>query len=1190
MTRYSEEPGTTEDTRYQNFVSNFVADQFPAFYRDSDTNFILFMEAYYEWMQHESARGTLPEGSNYGNGPFYESRELFEYRDIDTTLERFLEHFQKKYLYGIPFSIIVNKRFLLKHILDVYRSKTNIACYRLLFKLVYGDDVRVYLPGRDMLRVSDGIWYIPRYIEVNFKEQNASLIGKTIKGLASGTTAVVEAYIREDLIDNHSNLLYISNVSPPGADFKIGELILTYNADESDSAVLAAAPTVLGSLDHLDIVSGGQDFRLGYQFQIADRQRYSYFQQFGAIGFDLVYGGFGFTANATTYVYNDLYDVTGYGANFDIFDITSNTEVEYNTDLICDITLLGNNLNLTIDAAQYGFPADPAANINSQIVPSFSFANQVFGTIYEIGNTFPGRNYTNAVTTFTRSKYTSYSLPGNIEYSSTNTAIYSARVDLPGVGYDNTDIATVVNVTIPLGKNAVIGFITDENGIIQETNIIEPGDNFNYPNPYVIFSNSTGGPSHGYGALFTLSQQAYITGNGTIFESVFANDVPIYLDANGATDSIHVREVVNNEFMWLYKNPTANSTDIFPDYPTYYVQPTIFPSAFANYEPLMFNTRYETHGENEIIAGGFGRARVNTFTHGTGGVVKANAIGRAVGSLYFDLVYGGFGYRANNLTFTYRGLLDFTGNGGSFAIGSISNLTSVEYNTDILCDRIVPDLPINSLKFDFPKNPTGNVSSVIGDCFAYEVDVFGTLADLDNIQPGLGYTQVANTFTRSTYTSNFLPGTVHYSSVNSAIYAIKTYGVTRGYSNTDYMRIINPKKGGVNATASIVTDNVGTIVDITVTNPGRDFTSRVSNTNIFIANSSGGRSNGTGGAFISINQSYVTGNGTIFQSIFTNNEIVLLSQDPAFPLQSDSVVIREVVNNEFMWLYGYPTFNSQFGSRYSVQPTVFTSSFANYEPLMFNTNFETHGKNEIITADWKGDANSVLDTAHVDSGRGYWVEETVKAYLYGAISNNIVILNGGRGYQNNDPLYFSGSDFLQAAYGYVRTNANGSIVNTFLVQQGAGYSTLPVPLVKPTGNVTEVATLRCSLIPYNTRSSISGQVVLRGYGIGRGYWLNTQGQLDNNKYIQDSYFYQDYSYELQVQKTLAQYKDIFYNTFHSAGSELFGKYFETVDELKKLRIVKESVEADTTPIGSLFRWDSTVITCDDIDVTFDRVS
>ena len=87
-------------------ISYFVESQFPQFFRDQGANFILFVKAYYEWMEQS------------GN-PVVEARNLFDYRDIDNTLDDFLVHFQKKYLYGIPFNIIVNKRFLLKHILDV---------------------------------------------------------------------------------------------------------------------------------------------------------------------------------------------------------------------------------------------------------------------------------------------------------------------------------------------------------------------------------------------------------------------------------------------------------------------------------------------------------------------------------------------------------------------------------------------------------------------------------------------------------------------------------------------------------------------------------------------------------------------------------------------------------------------------------------------------------------------------------------------------------------------------------------------------------------------------------------------------------------------------------------------------------------------------------------------------------------
>jgi hypothetical protein len=92
----------------EKYISNFVESQFPLFYQEEGPDFILFVKAYYEWLESS------------GN-PIYQARKIQDYRDIDNTLEQFLEHFQQKYLYGIPFNIIANKRFLLKNILDVYR-------------------------------------------------------------------------------------------------------------------------------------------------------------------------------------------------------------------------------------------------------------------------------------------------------------------------------------------------------------------------------------------------------------------------------------------------------------------------------------------------------------------------------------------------------------------------------------------------------------------------------------------------------------------------------------------------------------------------------------------------------------------------------------------------------------------------------------------------------------------------------------------------------------------------------------------------------------------------------------------------------------------------------------------------------------------------------------------------------------
>ena len=86
-------------------------------------------------------------------------------------------------------------------------------------------------------------------------------------------------------------------------------------------------------------------------------------------------------------------------------------------------------------------------------------------------------------------------------------------------------------------------------------------------------------------------------------------------------------------------------------------------------------------------------------------------------------------------------------------------------------------------------------------------------------------------------------------------------------------------------------------------------------------------------------------------------------------------------------------------------------------------------------------------------------------------------------------------------------------------------------------------------------------VVKSGIGKGVGYWSTTRSFLNSDKYIQDSYFYQDFSYQIKAALTLDKYKDILYNTFHIAGTELFGEYL-----LKSINSSNVSIAySNTTP-------------------------
>jgi len=735
----------------EKYISNFVESQFPLFYQEEGPNFILFVKAYYEWLETS------------GN-PIYEARSLQDYRDIDNTLEEFLEHFQKKYLYGIPFSIISNKRFLLKNILDVYRSKGTIQCYKLLFKLIYNQDVEIYLPGTDILKASDGSWQEPLYLELSDNGNLNSFVGKTIIGTVSGTTAVVESYSIEQFNLNKLNILYISNVLPKGGDFNIGETIVIAG-QQSNTAATASAPTILGSLDSIQIINGGQNFIIGDQIKIA-------------------------------------------------------------------------------------------------------------------------------------------------------------------------------------GKD----------------------------------------PSSG-----------------------------------------------------------------------------------------------------------------QSIAYGVDGVVKVSGTSKGANSLTFNILSGGGGFLSNAHIFIYNGSTDTSGKGAYFTINPVISSQNTTYNTDLICDYMFKTL--DATAYNFPTNATSNsanLSSTISSALNFVSNNFGSIGSFDIVRTGNGYSLPANVFVRS----------VQYSA-----------------------RAIANNSGGL-----------GNVVYSTTSNT-------------------------------------VTGTGTIFTSIFANGDVIHLRSNGAITDGSaDQVqIIKQVVSDTSITLYGAPSSNSTSNSEYRAAPSIIQSQFSYYETQARATAGSLNGLNDNITSTVSSGNGIIGTTKIVNSGKGYIDKQQITAYLYSGVSG-VNIISGGIGYSNGEPLVFSGGDPGTRASGYVNTDSYGTITSVTFPFKGSGYSSIPNVRVQTANGAG--AKLTAVLTEFNIQRQVTGTIIKRGIGKGRGYWTTTRGFLNSDKYVQDSYYYQDYSYELKVASILDKYKNILYNTFHSSGSELFGKYLLLDNSSSNVSIFYSNNIANTTAPITYLSADITSVTSD----------
>jgi hypothetical protein len=158
----------------------------------------------------------------------------------------------------------------------------------------------------------------------------------------------------------------------------------------------------------------------------------------------------------------------------------------------------------------------------------------------------------------------------------------------------------------------------------------------------------------------------------------------------------------------------------------------------------------------------------------------------------------------------------------------------------------------------------------------------------------------------------------------------------------------------------------------------------------------------------------------------------------------------------------------------------------------------------------------------------------------GTIGSISAITNGNHKYTNALQISVKEPRIIP----YAISDGNGGIWGNNAI--------ITAELAASNGTVTEVKVLS-SGYGFNTqdeqiltRNSINNKEVslklnIDGVGIEEGYWEDNSGLLNSDKYIQDSYYYQEYSYEIQVEKSLDIYADVVKKVMHPVGNILFGK-------------------------------------------------
>ncbi len=226
-----------------------VKNQVPGFVREKHEKFVSFLETYYDYLDQDQGINDY-------------IRNVLGFLDPDQTTEYLLLNFFDE-LKSIPKTFLSDKRFLAKHIYDLYDAKGTISSIETLFRILFNEEVSVIYPKNSILIASDGRWNQDVFVTVE------SAYGD----LPLGNSLSIEIIIRNKYgdfkiiakrIEFELGLfrIYFSVTNP----VKLDEVSYILRFDESGqklfSGLLRKSPA------RLKIVSGGKYWQRGTVLKI----------------------------------------------------------------------------------------------------------------------------------------------------------------------------------------------------------------------------------------------------------------------------------------------------------------------------------------------------------------------------------------------------------------------------------------------------------------------------------------------------------------------------------------------------------------------------------------------------------------------------------------------------------------------------------------------------------------------------------------------------------------------------------------------------------------------------------------------------------------------------------------------------------------------------------------------------------
>ena len=246
-------------------ISALVNRQLPDFVRADHPQFKRFLELYYEWLEDESRGNTVYHIMNSG-----------KYRDIDETLDPFIRLFKLELLPYFPEKSELDLVKILKGAREFYVKKGSEESVKWLFRVLYGQDIQIYFPKRQLLIASDGKWKLPQAFQLTLSNGNEAIDPNLLEkhkgtGTISKATAIIESANKtvDRTFGNEILELYVSNVT---REFTSGENLEIPYTDENGAEQLFVEK-IIGSISGIRVDAPQGDAtspRRGLSYNIGD--------------------------------------------------------------------------------------------------------------------------------------------------------------------------------------------------------------------------------------------------------------------------------------------------------------------------------------------------------------------------------------------------------------------------------------------------------------------------------------------------------------------------------------------------------------------------------------------------------------------------------------------------------------------------------------------------------------------------------------------------------------------------------------------------------------------------------------------------------------------------------------------------------------------------------------------------------